>query len=131
MSHFVADTERQLRRQIRVESCAFEAAISHPWPGNIRALRNALLRAAVLGDGVITGALLVPRAAHRGEDKDGITVPRGDFATMKRALLRRLVEEHGSIRKAAVAIGVPRSTLGAWLRGPAEEVCALSPSALP
>lgn len=131
LSHFVADTERQLRRQIRVESCAFEAAISHPWPGNIRALRNALLRAAVLGDGVITGALLVPRAAHRGEDKDGITVPRGDFATMKRALLRRLVEEHGSIRKAAVAIGVPRSTLGAWLRGPPEEVCALSPSALP
>jgi transposase-like protein len=35
---------------------------------------------------------------------------------MERALLQRLVHEHGSIRKAALALGVPRSTLGAWLR---------------
>ena len=131
VSHFVTQTERELRRPINVEACAFEAASSHPWAGNIRALRNAILRAAVLGDGVITGAVLVPRAAHQVQEPDGITVPRGDYASMKRALLRRLVEEHGSIRKAAVAIGVPRSTLGAWLRGSEEEVPASASSPLP
>jgi len=131
LAHFVTQTERELRRPVSVEPCAFEAARSHSWAGNIRALRNAILRAAVLGDGVITGALLVPRGSHRCAKEDGITVPRGDYATMKRALLRRLVEEHGSIRKAAVAIGVPRSTLGAWLRGRDDELSISSPSPLP
>jgi transcriptional regulator of acetoin/glycerol metabolism len=92
---------------------AIEAACRHEWPGNVRALRNAVLRAAARADGPIDPATLLddlsPVAA-------GIVVPRGDYRAMNRALLRRAVAEHGSIRRAALALGVPRSTLGAWLK---------------
>lgn len=116
IAHFVTEIEADLGRSVLVHPDAFARAATHAWPGNIRALRHALLRAAVLGAGEITAAGLVPDAAHRDAGRGGITIPRGDYASMKLALLRALVAEHGTIRKAAVAIGVPRSTLGAWLR---------------
>ena len=116
IAHFVTEIETDLGRSVLVHPDAFARAHTHAWPGNIRALRHALLRAAVLGGGEITAAGLVPDTSHQDAGRGGITIPRGDYASMKLAMLRALVAEHGTIRKAAVAIGVPRSTLGAWLR---------------
>jgi DNA-binding transcriptional LysR family regulator len=45
-----------------------------------------------------------------------LTVVRSDWASMNRELLAQAVNEHGSIRRAALALGIPRSTLGAWLK---------------
>ena len=50
------------------------------------------------------------------ECADTIQIPRGNYAEMKLALLEAIVGEQGSIRRAARVLGVPRSTLGTWLR---------------
>lgn len=44
------------------------------------------------------------------------TVKGSTWATMKLELLRQVVDDAGSANKAAKLLGVPRSTLGAWLR---------------
>ncbi|MCA9716090.1 MAG: sigma-54-dependent Fis family transcriptional regulator, partial [Myxococcales bacterium] len=108
----------ELGRVVQLEREALDAAELFPWPGNIRELRNALLRAAALTDGPICKRALLPRRATGpvNGDANTITIPRGTFTEMKRALIRHYLAEHGSIRKAARVLGVPRSTLGAWLK---------------
>ncbi len=145
---FVRRASTEVGREVVLAPGCLEAAIVHPWPGNIRALHNAIVRAATMDDGPITAARLVgptglslvtpkarpdPCPAHEGPQpgrppagpRDGSTtaqdtstpaLPSGDWASIEGDLLRRLVCEHGSIRRAAAALGVPRSTLGARLR---------------
>jgi transcriptional regulator with PAS, ATPase and Fis domain len=113
LEYFGVRASVELGRPVTFRPDAIEAACRHERPGNVRALRNAVLRAAARAAGPIDPAMLLddlsPVAA-------GIVVPRGDYRAMNRALLRRAVAEHGSIRRAALALGVPRSTLGAWLK---------------
>lgn len=115
------DAAHELGRPIEISPRAIEAAQRHPWPGNVRALRNCLMRAAALTDGPIDAGGLIPetRAADRAAM---IQIPRGSYSDMKHALLQTIVGEQGSIRRAAKALDVPRSTLGTWLRRGAGDV---------
>jgi DNA-binding NtrC family response regulator len=124
LDHFLAQAARELGREVSITQAAVEAARSNPWPGNIRALRNAIVRAAALADGPITASDLL---GHQAEDvsaadeandtrSGAIYVPRGDYAAMQHNMLRQVVAEVGSIRRAAHLLGIPRSTLGNWLR---------------
>ena len=124
LAHFAEAATRELARPVELSPAAIAEASRASWPGNVRALRNAVLRAAALADGPITPDLLLPTQARRPPRArgDAILVPRGSYASMHAALLRTVVAEEGSIRKAARALEVPRSTLGTWLRnapGPA------------
>lgn len=121
---------------VQLSSSALKLAQDHPWPGNIRALRNAVFRSAVLHRGYINahtlGDSLAPLAKaatppldrNCGPDNaisadgtsDFIQLPRGSFATMKQALLRQILAEAGSVRKAALRLQVPKSTLADWLK---------------
>ena len=51
---------------------------------------------------------------------DHITVRRGTWADMRAQLLLDAVARAGSIRKAAVVLEVPRSTLTEWINALAE-----------
>jgi DNA-binding NtrC family response regulator len=115
LAHFAATLAPELGRPIDLRPEAVAAARAHDWPGNVRELRNALLRAAAVADGPIGPADLLPRAALRPAAADTIAVPRGTWTEMQRALLRRVVADAGSIRRAAAALDVPRSTLANWL----------------
>ena len=116
---FAAEAERQIGRPLSLSPDALRAAQSHGWSGNVRALRNAVQRAVALGETELVPDVQLPRMDAPGitttPAREAIEVPRGDFETMKRALLRHVVAEAGSIRQAATVLGVPRSTLGAWL----------------
>ncbi|MCB9567217.1 MAG: sigma 54-interacting transcriptional regulator [Myxococcales bacterium] len=118
LEHFAAAIEGELGRPLILTDEAIAAAERHPWPGNVRQLRNALLRAAAVADGPIGAAELLPGGApsRPPECARSIAVPRGTYAQMTRALLAKVVDEAGSIRRAARVLEVPRSTLGAWLR---------------
>ena len=113
LEHFAAHLTGELGRPVFLTPAAVAAAVGHAWPGNIRELHNNLLRAAAAADGPLTAADLVPAA--RAAAPPAIAVPRGTYAEMHRALLHRVVDEAGSIRKAALQLAVPRSTLAAWL----------------
>lgn len=120
IDHFAGQIAGDLGRPVKLRSGAIEAARNAPWPGNVRALRNAVLRAAALCEGPIgADALVTPSSGADGfavNTEQFIEVPRGSYADMKRALVERVVAEEGSIRRAARVLDIPRSTLGAWLK---------------
>lgn len=115
LQSFADDLGRELGHPVLLTDSAHDAAREHDWPGNIRELRGALLRAAAHCDGPITGVDLVPRPRRA---RPGVLVPRGTYAEMHRALLQEVVREAGSIRNAARELVIPRSTLAHWLRPP-------------
>ena len=114
---FADDLAGDLGRPVLLTAAALAAAQAHDWPGNVRELRNALLRAAAESDGPITGPDLVPRPLRGVPGL--IAVPKGTYLEMHGALLREVLREAGSIRRAAQQLAVPRSTLANWLRGAA------------
>ncbi len=115
---FAAVAESELGRPVVVTAEAIAAARRQPWPGNVRALKHAVLRAAAVADGPIDARTLL--AGHvtglASSACDTIAVRRADWATMSHELLVHAVLQHGSIRRAAQALGMPRSTLGARLK---------------
>jgi DNA-binding NtrC family response regulator len=114
LEHFVVEAARELGRELVVSRDAVEAALDFPWPGNVRSLRNAVMRAAALSEGPITSAQLIP-TLEQSPASNFIRVPRGDYASMTKALIRHVVAEEGSIRRAARVLNLPRSTLGSWI----------------
>jgi DNA-binding NtrC family response regulator len=120
LGHFVSLAQNELGREVAISAEAMQAAMDHPWPGNVRALKNAVYRAAALAEGPISAKGLVPPGlvpmVGPQHDCDKMQIPRGDYAQMRRALLSQVVVEQGSIRRAARVLGIPRTTLATWLR---------------
>ncbi|MBK6917606.1 MAG: sigma 54-interacting transcriptional regulator [Deltaproteobacteria bacterium] len=124
LTYFARDAARELGRAVEFAAGVRQLAARHPWPGNIRALRNAVVRAAAMDDGPITAEALLPppelpsltSIAHDAPRLLATLAPARPRRRLDRATLAQLVEHHGSIRRAALALGIPRSTLGARLR---------------
>lgn len=118
LMHFAARATEELGYPVSLTPQAVEAAVAHAWPGNVRALRNAVLRAGALADGPVEAHSLVPQpVTYRQPPPPGcLVVPRGSWATMRSNLLRQIIQEEGSIRRAAKLLDVPRTTLGNWLK---------------
>jgi len=118
LQHFAGRAARELGYPVELTEGAVAAAMDHAWPGNIRALRNAVLRAGALADGPIGARALVPNPAPLPElaPRGCVLVPRGNWLSMRHALIERIVHEEGSIRRAAKVLEIPRTTLGNWLR---------------
>jgi two-component system NtrC family response regulator len=114
LSFFAMRAGEELGRTVELDEEAVAAARHHRWPGNVRALRNAVLRAGAGSRGPVTSDVLLDAGTANGGDT--IVIPRGDYRSMHRALLRAAVAQAGSIRKAALALAVPKSTLHAWLK---------------
>jgi DNA-binding NtrC family response regulator len=116
LAHFINLAATELGREVVLSQTASAEALSYAWPGNVRALRNAVLRAAVLSDGPITAAQLLPPSEPPRPRGESISIPRGTYAQMHAALLKHVIVEEGSIRKASRVLDIPRSTLSAWMR---------------
>jgi DNA-binding NtrC family response regulator len=90
---------------------AERALAAHPWPGNIRELRNVLERAVLLsGRAILRSAdLNLPRPSPNA-------LPLDDSNMTLLELERRHIEgvlraERGQVERAAARLGVPRSSL--------------------
>ncbi len=118
LEHFAREAAREVGYPVEFTDAAVRAACRHSWPGNIRALRNAVLRGATLAEGPIdTSDLVTIQAPTCQEVPPGcIVIAKADYATMHRDMLQSIVKGQGSIRRAAKFLDVPRSTLGTWLR---------------
>ena len=99
---------------------AMVALQAHPWPGNIRELRNLVAKLAMATeDHQITGAEVVaelcgePIAAIRGS----AAVPLGNLENMEEQMIIRALERTGGHRaQAAEELGISRRTLSRKLR---------------
>jgi DNA-binding NtrC family response regulator len=109
------------RRIAGVSPEALACLRAHPWPGNIRELRNAIERAIMLGRGeqielgdlppdIRAGGASVPAAAGPGPtDRADLPMPSAELD--RRNLLAALAATKGNKTRAAALLGIDRVTL--------------------
>jgi two-component system response regulator AtoC len=126
--HFLAHFNREFGRQVTgFTAAAQEALTTHPWPGNIRELRNAVERAVLLGEGDELDVAALDVAPPSPGDHDLVTrlsrvlreplAPAGVsmddlLADCEVRLIRKALEEAGGNRtQAARLLGLGRDRL--------------------
>ena len=100
----------------------FSCLLDFEWPGNIRQLRNLLIRADVLGAKMVSTELLTQlikkeklqteASGLAGKAVTGVTL--ADFE--KQVILDKLKRCHGNRKRAAKELGIAKSTLHEKLR---------------
>jgi transcriptional regulator with PAS, ATPase and Fis domain len=121
-------------------ACRFEIADIEPltryaWPGNVRQLRNFLVRASVRGGGRLSEPLvrsLLEEERSRGERVAGggewDSLSAGSLADIeKQVILYRLRRCRGNRKRAAEELGIAKSTLHEKLRRWREEPDSTAP----
>jgi transcriptional regulator with PAS, ATPase and Fis domain len=99
---------------------ALIALRGHPWPGNIRELRNVIAKLAMAAEGQTISASEVTIALH-GEPtattQPSGAVPLGNLENMEEQMIIRALEQTGGHRaQAAEQLGISRRTLSRKLR---------------
>ena len=111
--HLLAFFARQsTHRLVGFTAEAREALARHPWPGNLRELRNAIERAAILAEGPEIGLADLPDriASMAGPGRAEV----GETATLEGLEIdhiRRVLAETSSRDEAARVLGIDPSTL--------------------
>jgi len=104
-----ARTERRIRG---FSALAEEAALAHPWPGNIRELRNRVEHAVALStnEWIMPGDLF-PESAAPARPASFAPLAEIRDAAERRQIERALEETGGQIGKAAGLLDISRTTL--------------------
>jgi NtrC-family two-component system response regulator AlgB len=112
-AHLLAFFARQTGKDVRRFSPEGEAAIArHPWPGNLRELRNAVERGVILATDDEVGVAHLPAqvgtrpAAGRVEVGGAVTLE-----ALEAEHLRRVLAASPSLEDAAATLGIDASTL--------------------
>jgi DNA-binding NtrC family response regulator len=119
--HFFAHYAREHSRPIRaVAEEVFNVMHRHPWPGNVRQLRNAAERAVVMADGEILLPQHLPAdilnppesAGGPGGANESAEPPMVTLEEMEKRMIRRALRENANnVTVAAERLGIHRNTL--------------------
>ncbi|HEU0015701.1 MAG TPA: sigma-54 dependent transcriptional regulator, partial [Longimicrobium sp.] len=119
-THFVAQYAREHGRPVRaVAEEVFNVLHRHPWPGNVRQLRNAAERAVVMSQGEIllpqhlpADILHAPDAPAANGAHPPAEPPLVTLEEMEKRMIRRALRETGNnVTVAAERLGIHRNTL--------------------
>ena len=86
----------------------------HDWPGNVRELENLIEQLVIMSDGPLI------KVSHLPAHEFGHIVPhnysegkslKSAMDDLERSMIEDAMEEHGTVRKAAEALGIDHSTL--------------------
>src|SRR5208337_149746 len=105
----ISNDLRQPHREL--SESAIARLQSHPWPGNIRELRNVLERAALYSTKQVLDAkdlLFEPHAQNSNGHYNG-KLTLAELEQMH--ILSVLKEEMGNVAATAIRLGIPKSTL--------------------
>jgi len=98
------------RADIQLDDDCFKALKAYPWPGNVRELRNVIERAVLLSD---QETLRLNDLTFDGNPS--ISSPAVDsrltLLELEKHHIQRVLQEERRVEKAAVILGVPRSSL--------------------
>ena len=103
-------------REMRITPDGLQLLEEYAWPGNIRELENLIERIVVTNtsDPSITRGRVLAALNSNGSFQGGAAVPgtlKQQVSAYEREIVLRAVEQEGSIRRAAKALGVDHSTL--------------------
>jgi two-component system, NtrC family, response regulator HydG len=88
---------------------AMERLMAYAWPGNVRALRHAVERAVILGEGELLTEADFPLVGGKSAPGDE---PPSRLDEVEKAAIIRSLEQHGSnVSRAARALGLTRTSL--------------------
>ena len=93
----------------RLDASAIKALKIHPWPGNIRELRNVIFLAADNVDGDVITAIDLPISHSSPETKDSLKLRNPN--TEKQMIADALAQTNGNLTQAAKLLGIGRSTM--------------------
>ncbi len=116
IQHFIQRLNARYQRGILgVSESGMEALFSHPWPGNIRELENALERAFIVESTDWIQADSLPESIGQAV-QPGLRVDNLDFQASKEAfersfLVRALSKFNGRINQTAEKANIPKKTL--------------------
>ena len=98
------------RGPMTLSPAALSRLEAHAWPGNLRELRNALERAALLSPKIELGPedFVFEPPRYGGDSEDG---DLSLLETEKRMIRKALEAERGRVERAAEALGISRSSL--------------------
>lgn len=112
MQHFAKTSGRKIEG---FSSGALARLTSHPWPGNLRELRNAIERAVILSQGPKIEAedLPVPQALANVDSKEQVILPGAhtSLEELEEEHIKRVVNSAGSLSEAADILGIDKATL--------------------
>ncbi len=108
----------QLNRKFAGVSPRFLAKLQkHAWTGNVRELQHVILHAALCEDGpLLEGTHFSPLKESVLVEVAPVSERTGKDAAWRQAVRRALRDAKGNKSRAAVALGVTRKTLYAWMR---------------
>lgn len=109
VEHFTRYYAHRLNKQIEIiPSEVMEALTQYSWPGNIRELQNFIERAVILSP----GRVLAPPFAALLRLKETLPAEPVTLVDVERAHIARILQQtSGELTRAAVLLGVPRTTL--------------------
>jgi two-component system, NtrC family, response regulator AtoC len=114
---FVEEANAAYGRSVRsIPERFMRSLTTHPWPGNIRQLKNVIANAVILSDGEEISGLEYGEAGKSEEeiqiDKDlPTTVARYSMEIEKKIIRSVLEKNKGNITKSATRLGISRKTL--------------------
>lgn len=109
-------------QEVALSHEALDLLLTHPWPGNIRELENAMFRAATLvEDGHDIGPELITPALLDGKSTDGESPqPAGEILPLaeleKRAIAQALDRHAGHKPSVAAALGISEKSVYNMMR---------------
>lgn len=121
VSHLLAQFAREYQTEPReVGMDALDVLMQHDWPGNVRELRNVLERVFLLSDdpyitrhhieAELPGA--ASKAVHAGVAPDAGAAAGSTLREIEEHFIRLAIRQHhGNLRRAAMQLGISRSTL--------------------
>ncbi len=106
--------QQNLPRRFSTEAAA--KLQRYTWPGNIRELRNSVIKACIMARGDVIGPDDLPFQIRAivGEERDSGTLDLGDME--KRMIYKVLAQTGGHHQKAAELLGISRRTLSRKLK---------------
>ncbi len=99
------------RGEIRLEPESIKALQSYSWPGNIRELRNVIERAVLLSEERTISIKDLQFDGHSGSRTPYLDTNLTLSELERQHIERVLQEEQGRVEKAALRLGIPRSSL--------------------
>lgn len=117
-NHFLAELAQENDVEIRgFDDDARRALLLHTWPGNVRALRNAIETAVVMCEGdLITVADLPIAEVPTDEEELALMVPGVSLAALERWAILRTLQSVGTIQGASKVLGISRRKIQYRLR---------------
>lgn len=118
ISHFVREISERLGREIEniPPETLTELAMAY-WPGNVRELQNVIERAVILSTGrTLECPALEENTALPGTPSDPGSDLSNLYALERKHILRVLRENKGFVARAAVVLGLKRTSLNSRMR---------------